>query len=124
MCGLLYLPRLFVYHVNAKKNGELDKALQTMERKLLRIIMNPAMIFSFIFGFWLIYSFGFAGGWLHFKLFLVSILAIFHGFLAKCRKDFSLHQNKHSEKFYRIINEIPALLLIGIILLVIIKPFE
>ena len=123
MCGLLYLPRLFVYHCKSKKNGELDESLKTMEAKLVKIIMNPAMIFSFIFGIWLIHFIGFSGIWLHIKIFLVLIMAGFHGFLSKCRKKFSLGKNQYSEKFFRIINEIPALLMIAIIFLVILKPF-
>ncbi len=123
MCGLLYLPRLFVYHSNAYQGGDLDKTLQIMEEKLLRIIMNPAMILSFVFGIWLIYLVGFSGGWLHLKLVLVLGLAGFHGFLAKCRKDFSFGRNTRSEKFYRVINEVPTVLMIAIIFLVILKPF-
>jgi putative membrane protein len=123
MCGMLYLPRLFVYHSKAQKGGELDKTLQIMERKLLRIIINPAMILSFIFGFWLIHFIGFSGGWLHLKITLVLILAGFHGFLSRWRKDFAAGQNKHSEKFYRIINEVPTLLMIAIVFLVVLKPF-
>jgi len=123
MCGLLYLPRLFVYHSKAKQGGELDKTLQIMEKKLLKIIMNPAMILSFVFGFWLIYYIGFSGGWLHAKITIVLLLAGFHGFLAKCRKDFILRKNRHSEKFYRTINEVPTLLMIAIVFLVTIKPF-
>lgn len=123
MAGMLYLPRLFVYHTKAQKGGELDETLKIMERKLLRIIINPAMILTFVFGFWLVYYIGFSGGWLHAKLFLVVLLSAFHGFLAKCRKDFEKGENKKSEKFYRIINEIPTLLMIIIIFLVVLKPF-
>jgi putative membrane protein len=123
MCGLLYLPRLFVYHSKATIGGEFDKNLQIMEQKLLKIIMNPSMILSFIFGFWLIYFIGFDGAWLHIKITLVLILAGFHGFLAKCRKNFVFGKNQHSEKFYRIINEVPALLMVLIVFLVILKPF-
>lgn len=122
MCGMLYLPRLFVYHTKAKPGGELDQTLQTMERKLLRIIINPAMIASFIFGVWLISIVGFSGIWLHIKLTLVLILSGFHGFLAKCRKDFEKGINKRSEKFYRIINEVPSILMIAIVFLAILKP--
>ncbi len=123
MCGLFYLPRLFVYHTKAQIGSELDLTLQIMERKLLKIIMNPAMILSFIFGFWLIHLIGFSGGWLHLKTTLVLALAGFHGFLSKCRKDFAAGKNKHSEKFYRIINEVPTILMIAIVFLVILKPF-
>ncbi|MES2676849.1 MAG: protoporphyrinogen oxidase HemJ [Pseudomonadota bacterium] len=123
MCGLFYLPRLFVYHTKAKIGGELDLTLQIMEKKLLKIIMNPALILSFVFGFWLVYLVGIAGGWLHLKITLVLIMAGFHGFLAKCRKDFLNGKNQHSEKFYRVINEVPTLLMIVIVFLVILKPF-
>ena len=123
MCGMLYLPRLFVYHTNAKIGGELDKTLQIMEKKLLRIIINPAMILSFIFGSWLIHLVGITGGWLHLKITLVLVLAGFSGFLSRWRKNFELGKNKHSEKFYRIINEVPALLMIIIVFLVVLKPF-
>ena len=123
MCGLFYLPRLFVYHSQAKIGGELDKTLQIMERKLLKIIMNPAMILSFIFGIWLINLVGIGGGWLHLKIVLVLALAGLHGFFAKCRKDFLDGKNIRSEKFYRIINEVPTILMIAIVFLVILKPF-
>ncbi len=123
MCGMLYLPRLFVYHSKATQGGELDKTLQIMERKLLRIIINPAMILSFIFGFWLIHFIGFSGGWLHLKIVLALTLIGFHIFLSKRRKDFESGKNKHSEKFYRIINELPTLLMIAIVFLVVLKPF-
>ena len=123
LCGLLYLPRLFVYHTKAKIGGELDKNLQIMEKKLLKIIMNPAMVLSFIFGLWLVYLIGFSGGWLHLKITLVFILIGFHIFLVKCCQNFAINNNQKSEKFYRIINEVPALFMIAIVFLVIIKPF-
>jgi putative membrane protein len=123
MCGLLYLPRLFVYHTKANPGGDLDCTLQIMEKNLLKFIMNPAMILTFIFGFWLIKFIGFSEIWLHIKLTLVFILAGFHGFLAKCRKNFASEQNNRSEKFYRIINEVPTLLMIAIVFLAILKPF-
>jgi len=123
MVGLLYLPRLYVYHVKAKSGGELDKTLKIMEHKLLKIIMNPAMILTFIFGFALLHQTGFAGGWVHAKLLLAFLLAGFHGFLAKCRRNFSEGKNQRSEKFYRIINEVPTILLIAIVFLAIFKPF-
>lgn len=123
MCGLLYLPRLFVYHTSAKPGGELDKTLQIMEKKLLRFIMNPAMIASFVFGIWLINFIGFDEIWLHIKLTLVLILTVFHAFLAICRKNFASGTNKKSGKFYRIINEVPTLLLVAIVFLAVLKPF-
>lgn len=124
MAGLLYLPRLFVYHSQIAVKSSNDELFQNMERKLLRFIMNPAMIVVFISGISLIYFIGFKEqGWLHAKISLVVLLAGFHGFLAKCRKNFANGINKKSEKFYRIINEIPTILMILIVALVIFKPF-
>jgi len=123
MSGLLYLPRIYVYHADAKKGSDMDKTFQIMERKLLRFIMNPAMIVAFICGAYLASYYGFDGGWLHAKLSLVLLMAGFHGFLASCRKKFEKGINKRSAKFYRLINEIPAVLMILIVTLVVLKPF-
>lgn len=126
LAGLFYLPRLFVYHCDLKAGSKEDKLFQTMERKLLRFIMNPAMILSLIFGLWIaqIYGFKNLGGWFHIKMFLVIIIMYFHHFLARRRKDFEQGKNKYSAKFYRIINEVPTVLMIAIVILVIVKPFE
>lgn len=124
MAGLLYLPRLFVYHTRAKIGSELDLTLQIMERKLQKIILNPALILVFASGIWLIVltdAFS-AGGWIHLKLLLVLLLAGFQGFLSVTRKKFIKGENKKSEKFYRIINEVPAILMVAIVILVVIKP--
>ncbi len=121
--GLFYLPRLFVYHCSAKKGGELDKTFIIMERKLLRIIMNPAMILTIITGLYLANKVGFDQIWLHVKLTFVAILVLYHHLLAKYRKDFAKGENQKTEKFYRIINETPALILIIIVTLAIAKPF-
>jgi protoporphyrinogen IX oxidase len=126
MVGLLYLPRLFVYHCDCKKNGESDKMLQNMERRLLRFIMNPAMICTIIFGVAIIFSnkeYYQTAGWLHTKIFLVLILTGIHAFFARCRKNFVNNNNQYSQKFFRIINEVPSLILIFIIALVVFKPF-
>lgn len=123
LAGLLYLPRIFAYHTQVAVGSESDKIFQTMERKLLRYIMNPAMILVFIFGFYLASQIGFEFTWLHIKLTLVAILVIYHHLLSRWRKDFEKGQNKHSEKFYRIINEVPTILMIAIVTLVILKPF-
>ena len=125
MVGMLYLPRLYVYHVTA--TGEASEMLKVMERKLLRLIVNPAMIVSFIIGGLMVYMYvangGFKyAGWLHAKLTLVFIMAGFHGFLSRCRRNFAKDQNKHSAKFYRIINEVPTVLMIAIVILAIVKP--
>ncbi len=122
MAGLLYLPRIFVYHCRVSQNSESCLIFQEMERKLLRYIMNPAMILTLIFGFYLANEIGFEFIWLHIKITLVLILVGFHHFLAKCRKSFAAGKNKYSEKFYRIINEIPTILMIAIVALVILKP--
>lgn len=121
--GLFYLPRLFVYHCTAVKGGEMDQTFMTMERKLLRIIMNPAMITTIITGLYMSYEIGFNQGWLHAKLTFVAILVYYHHLLGLYRKDFANHINKKSEKFYRILNEVPTILLIFIVTLVILKPF-
>ena len=127
MAGMLYLPRLFVYHAGVAVGSESDALLQTMERRLLRFIMNPAMITVWVLGLTLaIISDAFSGGsghWIHAKVTLVLVMTVIHGFLAVCRKKFAAGQNPHSAKFYRIINEVPTVLLIGIILLVVLKPF-
>ena len=123
MAGLLYLPRIFVYHADAKKGSEMDKVFQIMEKKLLRFIMNPAMIVVFGCGLYLASYYGFDSGWLHAKISLVLLLAGFHGFLASCRKKFENGTNKRSAKFFRMINEIPAVLMIIIVSLVVLKPF-
>lgn len=122
--GLLYLPRIFVYHSKVEVGSEMDKTFQIMERRLLRFIMNPAMILVIILGLTLAYIMGFDYVWLHIKLTLVAGLVIFHHLLSKWRKNFEKGENKHSEKFYRIINEVPTILVIGIVFLVIFKPFS
>lgn len=126
MAAILYMPRLFAYHTKAKKGSEMDKTFQTMERKLLRIIMNPAMIATYVFGLLTSYVYGFValGMWFHLKMFVVLLLTIFHALLAKWRKDFEKGKNVHSEKFYKVINEVPSILMVFAVVLVIVKPFE
>lgn len=126
MAGLLYLPRLFVYHSNVTRGSETDLLFQTMEMRLLRWIMNPAMIATYIFGILISYIYGFEalGVWFHIKVTAVLALSAFHGFLAKCRKDFVKGTNKRSANFFRIINEVPTILMIIIVIMVIVKPFE
>ena len=128
MAGLLYLPRIFVYHSESivnKKSEDLVSTFKIMERRLFLYIMNPAMIVSWIFGTLLIYSIGFENFnslWLEIKLLLVLLLTIYHFFLFYCLKKFAENTNSYSSKFYRIINEIPTILLILIILIVVFKP--
>jgi len=128
MAGLLYLPRIFVYHSQAVENNKSEDLMFTfkvMERRLFVYIMNPAMIFSWLFGILLIYSIGwenFGLLWLKLKLLLVIILSVYHFFLFYCVKKFEKNVNIFSSKFYRIINEIPTVLLIGIIFIIVFKP--
>ena len=128
MAGLLYLPRIFVYHSEAIRNNKSEDLIETfkvMERRLLVYIMNPAMIVSWIFGLLLIHTTGmdnFGSIWLQLKLVFVIILTVFHFFLFQCLRKFVENRNTYSSKFYRIINEIPTVLLIGIILIVVFKP--
>ena len=127
MAGLLYLPRLFVYHSVAQPGGELEAKMEEAEAKLLRIIMNPAMITAFVLGIVLVgYNWG-AGAlglplWLWVKVVLAIALIGYHGFLAKSRKGFLNGGRPKSERFFRRINEIPALTTIAIVLLAIVKP--
>jgi putative membrane protein len=128
MAGLLYLPRIFVYHSEAVQNNKSQDLMETfkvMERRLLVYIMNPAMIVSWIFGVLLIHTIGmdnFGSIWLQLKLAFVIILTIYHFFLFQCLRKFAENNNTYSPKFYRIINEIPTVLLIGIVLVVVFKP--
>lgn len=124
MAGLFYLPRLFVYHSTAKKGSELSETFKVMERRLLRAIMNPAMIVAIGLGIWLATEIdAWSEGWFHAKMFVLIVLTLFHHALALYRKQFLADKNRHSEKFYRIINEIPTVCLIAIVFLVIFKPF-
>ena len=128
MAGLLYLPRIFVYHsesVANNKSQDLMSAFKIMERRLFIYIMNPAMIASWIFGILLIHTIGvdnFGSFWLQLKLFFVTILTLYHFFLFQCMRKFAENDNSFSPKFYRIINEIPTVLLIFIIIIVVFKP--
>ena len=128
MAGLLYLPRIFVYHsesIQNKKSEDLISTFKAMERRLFIYIMNPAMIASWIFGVLLIYTIGIdnlSHHWLQLKLIFVIILTIYHFFLFQCLRKFAENNNSYSPKFYRIINEIPTVLLIGTILIIVFKP--
>jgi protoporphyrinogen IX oxidase len=126
MAGLLYLPRLFVYHAQSKTGSEQSETFKVMERRLLRYITTPAMLASWVLGLALAFS-GVIDwskdGWFHAKLFLVLLLSAYHGLLAKWTKDFALDRNKHLARFYRIANEVPTLLMILIVILVVVRPF-
>ena len=125
MAGLLYLPRIFVYHVENFQKKEVTEIFETMERKLYFYIMRPAMIFSWLFGIILIYINGFdvlLSLWIQIKLFLVIILSAYHEYLGKCLIALKDKTNRKTSKFFRIINEIPTVLLILIVFFVIFKP--
>jgi protoporphyrinogen IX oxidase len=129
MAGMLYLPRLFVYHCAAAPGSVQSETFKVMERRLLRAIINPAMIATWVFGLALAWlgpdsRYGwFASGWLWAKIVLVLALSAAHGLLARWRKDFAQDRNRHSQRFYRIINEVPTALMILIVLLAVLKPF-
>ena len=125
MAGLLYLPRIFVYHVENKNDQNTSNVFKVMEKKLYFYIMMPAMILSWFLGLLLINIIGLdqlASKWLQIKLLLILILTIYHIFLGDCLKKFSIDKNTYSSKFYRIFNEVPTLLLILIVFIVIFKP--
>ena len=125
MAGMLYLPRLFVYHTTKEVGSDSSETFKIMERRLLKLIINPAAAFSYIFGFALIYSIGaenLGQTWLQTKILLVLAMSGLHGYFAKLTKDFEDDKRTKSHKFYRIINELPTVLLIIIIFLVIFKP--
>ncbi len=129
MAGMLYLPRLFVYHCAAEKGSVQSETFKVMERRLLRVIIDPAMIAVWLLGLSLAWlgpdsRYGwFTSGWLQAKIALVLVLSAVHGLLARWVKDFAADKNRHSQKFYRIVNEVPMVLMIFIVLLVVLKPF-
>ncbi len=122
MAGMFYLPRLFVYHVTA--SSETAKTFVLMEQRLIRIIMNPAMIATWLSGLYLMFSLGFTkNGWMHTKLLLVLFLSGVHGLLSYHRKKLAKNENTKSERYFRILNEVPTVLFIFIVILVVAKPF-
>lgn len=124
MAGMLYLPRLFVYHCDAAAGSESSETFKIMERRLLKAIMTPAMISSWLFGLWAAVEIGaFSQGWFHAKLTLVLIMSGVHGYLAGCVKRFAKDENTKPARFYRILNEVPTVLMIVIVILVVGKPF-
>ena len=126
MAGLLYLPRIFVYHTENTQDTNTSNIFKTMERKLYYYIMMPAMVLSWIFGLILISILGFVvitELWMQIKLILVIVLTIYHFYLGNCVIGFANNQNNNSSKFYRIINEVPTILLIIIVFIVVFKPF-
>jgi protoporphyrinogen IX oxidase len=126
MAGLLYLPRLFVYHAAEPAGSPASETFKVMELRLFRYIMIPAMLASYLFGIWMIVELGssaWAMGWLHAKLVLVVMMTVMHEMMGMWRRRFAQDRNQHSQKFFRVVNEVPTLLMVGIVILVIVKPF-
>jgi len=124
MAGMLYLPRLFVYHCEADPGSRQSETFKVMERRLLRAIINPAMIVTWVLGLWLAWSGSwFAAPWLHAKLVLLMGMMAVHGILSKYVREFAADKRRKSQKFFRIINEVPTILMILIVILVVVKPF-
>ncbi|MCL4678611.1 MAG: protoporphyrinogen oxidase HemJ [Alphaproteobacteria bacterium] len=126
MAGMLYLPRLFVYHADVPKGSEMSETFKIMERRLLKIIINPAMIAAWVFGLlmlysnWAVYK---SEGWMHTKLLLVFLLSGVHGVLAKRVKVFARDENEKSARYFRILNEVPTIMMIIIVILAVVEPF-
>jgi putative membrane protein len=124
MAGMLYLPRLFVYHCEAEPGSKQSETFKVMERRLLKAIINPAMIATWLLGLWLAWEHGwFAFPWLQIKIALVLGLSGVHGFFGRWVRDFAADRNQNSQVFYRVVNEIPTVLMIGIVILAVVKPF-
>ena len=124
MAGLWYLPRLFVSHSQVAAGSEASAKYKVMEQRLLRVIINPAMMVTWVLGLWLAWKgFGFSGGWLHAKILLVVVLSGVHGYLSGAVRKFAEDRNDRSARHWRLVNEIPTVLMILIVILVIVKPF-
>ena len=125
MAGMLYLPRLFVYHCEAEPGSKQSETFKVMERRFLKAIINPAMIMAWLAGLYLAWAGDwYVLPWFHIKFLLVLVLSAIHGFFARWVRAFAADRNRHSQKFYRIINEVPTVLMIVIVILVIVKPFS
>lgn len=124
MAGMLYLPRLFVYHTTAEPGSQQARTFEVMEHRLLTYIMTPAMGLTWILGIVLVLQGGFlTAGWLHAKLLAVVAMTVMHGLLGRWATDFRRGRNQHTHKFYRIINEVPTILMIFIVIMAVVKPF-
>ena len=124
MAGMFYLPRLFVYHFDSSIGSEQSEVFKTMERRLMRGIMTPAMIASWIFGIWLMVLLeAWQDGWFVTKFFLIILLTAYHGVCVGWMKEFARDERKRSTKFFRVVNEIPVVLMIFVVILVVVKPF-
>ena len=124
MAGMLYLPRLFVYHCEVPKGSDQSELFKVMEKRLLTVIINPAMMIAWILGLWLAWEgFGFNAGWLHVKLAAVVALSAFHGYLSRSVRGFAADRNDKTSRHWRMMNEVPTILMIIIVIMVIVKPF-
>jgi putative membrane protein len=124
MAGMLYLPRLFVYHSRTEVGSEMSETFKVMERRLLRAIINPAMVVAWAAGLWIALQMGyFHDAWFHLKLTCVLLMSGVHGLLAKAVADFARDERRHGHVFWRAVNEVPTVLMIAIVILVVVKPF-
>ena len=124
MAGLLYLPRLFIYHTDAEPGSVQSETFKVMEQRLMKVIMRPAMILTWVFGLYVAWAmYGFHGGWLHAKIALVVVLSAFHEHLAKAVRVFAADGPRRTARYWRMMNEVPTVLMIAIVLLVVVKPF-
>lgn len=124
MAGMLYLPRLFVYHCGVPIGSEASETFKVMERKLLRYIINPAMVVAWAAGLWIAWEMSFMrDGWFHVKLLGILLLSAVHGYFAKAVADFARDEGFRNHRFWRFMNEVPTLLMIAIVILVVVKPF-
>jgi putative membrane protein len=124
MAGLFYMPRLFIYHTDAEPGSQQSETFKVMERRLLRVIMTPAMVLTWIFGLYLAWSiYDFQGGWLHAKIGLVILLTGVHIFFSRAVRAFARDENRHTARYWRFMNEAPTVLMILIVILVVVKPF-
>lgn len=125
MAGLFYLPRLYVYHASVEPGSPTSETFKVMERKLLRLIMNPAMVASWVFGCWLLVLMPeyLEQPWFHLKAVFILVLSVLHHILALQRKAFELDQNRHSHVYFRYVNEIPTVAMIVIVIAVVLRPF-
>jgi putative membrane protein len=124
MAGLLYLPRLFVYHAASEPGSAQSETFKVMERRLLRAIMTPAMIAVWVLGLWAaVLTSAWSEGWFSAKMVLVILLSAFHGFCAVWLREFARDERRRPQRFFRMVNEVPTLLMIGIVILVVVRPF-
>lgn len=124
MAGMLYLPRLFIYHCDAAPGSETSETFKVMERRLLRVIINPAMVLTWVLGLWLVWQGGWlSSGWLHAKLALVLVLSGVHGYFSASVRKFAADANTVSQRNWRMWNEVPTILMVVIVILVVVKPF-